>query len=138
MLVFQFEIPMKQVSLPKGLIRMSRSREQDRKSSLQIMSNAGMAKLSDITPALKPLTGFLCLALHILFLLAFLFLLSYAGSCLPNSVVDILLPETGTLQSKIMMLTNCCNSLSFYYGLGDLNWLVFFSLPCVLQNEGTS
>lgn len=127
--MFQFERTMKQMSLFKGLTCMSRSREQDRKYSLQIVSNAGMqmeTKLSDITPALEHLTDFLCLALQTLFLLAFLFLLSYAGSCLPNSVVDILLPETGTLQSNIMMLTNHCNSWCFY-GLGGLTWLVFLA-----------
>lgn len=134
MLVFQFERTMKQTTLSKRLIHMPRSREQDRKSSLQTVSNAGMqveTKLSDITfryNALEHLTRFLCLALHTLFLLAFLFLLSYAGSSLPNSVADILLPEKVTLQSN-MMLKNCCNSLCFYYGLGGLTWL-FFSPPC--------
>lgn len=124
---------MNQMSLSKGLTCTSRSREQDRKSSLQTVSKAGMqreAKLSDITLALEHLTGFLCLALQTLFLLAFLFLLSYAGSSLPNSVVDILLPETGILQSNIMILTNRCNSLRFYYGFGGLIWLFFQSTLC--------
>lgn len=72
------------------------------------MSNAGLqreAKLSDITPALEYPTGFFCLALQNPFLSAFLLLLSYAGSYVPNSIVGIPLPETGTVKSSVVMLT---------------------------------
>ena len=97
-----------QLSSSKGTTWMSRSQEKHGKSSLQMVSNAGLqreAKLSNITPALEHLTGFLCLALQTPFLIAFLFLLSYAGSYVPNSIVGILLPETGTVESSVAMLT---------------------------------
>lgn len=96
-----------QLSPFKGTTWVSRSREEQGKSSLQTVSNAGLqrqAKLSDITPALEYLTCFLCVALQPPFLIAFLFLLSYAGSCGPNSVAGIPLPETGTVESSVAML----------------------------------
>lgn len=118
---------------------MSGSREQDGKSSLQMVSKPELqreAKLFNITLALDYLTGFLCLSLQISLLSALLFLLSYAGSCVPNSIAGILLPDTRTVKSYVVMSTIAAASCICNVILWKPHLAVWGPLS-TLQNEAT-
>lgn len=118
---------------------MSRSREQDGKFSLQMVSKLELqreAKLSNITLALDYLTDFLCLALQISLLSTLLFLLSYAGSCVPNSVARILIPDAGTVKSYVATSTIAAASCICNVILRKPHLAVWGPLSA-LQNEAT-